>query len=72
MISLVPTPSALERMIAARQALNDPATAAHLRHTRPRIERLLGLGAAGVVTKPFDPIALPDEIRRIVARAGRR
>ena len=32
-----------ELMIAARQALNDPATAAHLRHTRPRIERLLGL-----------------------------
>ncbi len=30
-------------MIAARQALADPATAAHLRHTRPRIERLLGL-----------------------------
>lgn len=32
-----------ELMIAARQALNDPATATHLRHTRPRIERLLGL-----------------------------
>jgi hypothetical protein len=30
-------------MIAARQALSDPVTAAHLRHTRPRIERLLGL-----------------------------
>jgi Transposase DDE domain/Transposase domain (DUF772) len=32
-----------ELMIAARQALADPDTAAHLRHTRPRIERLLGL-----------------------------
>jgi hypothetical protein len=32
-----------ELMVAARQALNDPDTAAHLRHTRPRIERLLGL-----------------------------
>ena len=32
-----------ELMIAARQALADPATAGHLRHTRPRIERLLGL-----------------------------
>ncbi len=30
-------------MIAARQALQDPATAEHLRRTRPRIERLLGL-----------------------------
>ena len=32
-----------ELMIAARQALNDPDTAKHLRHTRPRVERLLGL-----------------------------
>ena len=32
-----------ELMIAARQALQDPATAEHLRRTRPRIERLLGL-----------------------------
>jgi transposase len=32
-----------ELLIAARHALNDPATAEHLRRTRPRIERLLGL-----------------------------
>lgn len=30
-------------LIAARQALDDPETAEHLRRTRPRIERLLGL-----------------------------
>jgi transposase len=32
-----------ELMIAARQALDDPATAEHLRRNRPRVERLLGL-----------------------------
>jgi len=32
-----------ELLLAARQALADPATAEHLRRTRPRIERLLGL-----------------------------
>ena len=32
-----------EFLIAARRALDDPATAEHLRRTRPRIERLLGL-----------------------------
>jgi transposase len=32
-----------ELLIAARQALEDPETAEHLRRTRPRIERLLGL-----------------------------
>jgi transposase len=30
-------------LIAARQALDDPSTAEHLRRTRPRIERLLSL-----------------------------
>jgi DDE family transposase len=30
-------------MIAARQTLRDPVSAEHLRRTRPRIERLLGL-----------------------------
>jgi transposase len=33
-------------LIAARQALDDAETAEHLRRTRPRIERLLGLLAA--------------------------
>jgi hypothetical protein len=32
-----------ELLLAARQALTDPATSEHLRRTRPRIERLLGL-----------------------------
>ena len=32
-----------ELLIAARQALDDPDTAEHLRRTRPRVERLLGL-----------------------------
>ena len=31
------------------------------------IERYLGLGAAGVIRKPFDPMLLPDQIRRIMA-----
>jgi transposase len=32
-----------ELLIAARRALDDPPTAEHLRRTRPRVERLLGL-----------------------------
>jgi DDE family transposase len=32
-----------ELLIAARQALDDPSSAEHLRRTRPRIERLLSL-----------------------------
>jgi CheY-like chemotaxis protein len=29
--------------------------------------RLAGLGAAGVIAKPFDPMRLPDELARILA-----
>ena len=32
-----------ELLIAARRVLQDPPTAEHLRRTRPRVERLLGL-----------------------------
>jgi CheY-like chemotaxis protein len=30
------------------------------------VERYLALGAAGVIKKPFDPMTLPDQVRRIV------
>ncbi|MDH3726386.1 MAG: response regulator [Myxococcales bacterium] len=33
---------------------------------REEISRYLEAGAAGVVHKPFDPMTLPDEIRRIL------
>ena len=34
------------------------------------VERLIGLGAVAVITKPFDPGELPDELRRIWASLG--
>lgn len=33
---------------------------------RVEIERLRGLGAAGVMTKPFDPRTLPADVRALV------
>jgi len=33
-------------------------------------ERLRALGAAGVIAKPFDPMALPAELARILDAAG--
>ncbi len=35
---------------------------------RHEVERYRLLGAAGVLTKPFDPMTLPEEIRSIVER----
>jgi CheY-like chemotaxis protein len=31
------------------------------------VERLRGLGAAGVLAKPFDPMRLPDELAAVLA-----
>lgn len=38
---------------------------------RHEIQRYLGLGAIGVIHKPFDPMTLSDELQAIVARASR-
>ena len=37
---------------------------------RHEVERYRQLGAAGVLTKPFDPMTLPDEVRGIVELRG--
>ncbi len=37
------------------------------RTQRSDIQEYLGLGAIGVIAKPFEPMTLADEIRRIVA-----
>ena len=34
---------------------------------RSEVQQYLDLGARGVISKPFDPMSLPDEIRGIVA-----
>lgn len=34
------------------------------------IERLIAAGAAGVVTKPFDPMKLADQVRNVLARSA--
>jgi CheY-like chemotaxis protein len=33
---------------------------------RQEVEQYMRLGAAGVISKPFDPMKLPEEIRKIV------
>jgi DNA-binding response OmpR family regulator len=35
---------------------------------KPEAERLLALGAAGVIAKPFDPLALPREVAALTRR----
>lgn len=70
---------------ALMPAMDGPATLAALRadprtaaipvvfltgKTQPGdLSRLRGLGAAGVLTKPFDPVALPIQVRAALGRA---
>jgi CheY-like chemotaxis protein len=35
---------------------------------RSDVARYVQMGAAGVIHKPFDPMTLPDEIRRVIGR----
>jgi CheY-like chemotaxis protein len=57
-----------------RRLKQDPATRAipvvflTARSQQAEIERGLALGAAGYIVKPFDALALGDEVRRLVPR----
>lgn len=59
-------PATLTR-IRERQGLTQPPvvfiTARAQTHEQ---ERLLGLGAVGVITKPFDPMKLADQLRELI------
>jgi CheY-like chemotaxis protein len=35
------------------------------------IERLLAMGVTGVLTKPFDPLTLPDQVREVLKKENR-
>ena len=37
---------------------------------RHEIDRYLRMGAAGVITKPFDPMTLPEQIEEILSRVA--
>lgn len=37
---------------------------------RHEIERYVQLGALGVIQKPFDPMTLPDEVRRLLVTSA--
>lgn len=61
---------------ACRQLKKDPKTQRipiiflTARAQQAEMERGMGLGAAGYLTKPFDPMRLAAEIRDILHRAG--
>ncbi len=59
--------AALGELRAAPDLATVPVIFMTARVQRHEVERYLGLGAAGVIQKPFDPMTLPDEVRRLLA-----
>jgi CheY-like chemotaxis protein len=59
--------TALQHLQQQESTTNIPVIFMTAKTQRHEIDRLLSLGARGVIVKPIDPITLPDEIRRLMA-----
>ncbi len=58
-------------LLRAREATADiPVVFLTAKVQQQEVDHYLALGALGVIRKPFDPLVLPDEIRRIAGEAG--
>jgi two-component system, OmpR family, response regulator len=63
-------PSTFERLRESAATRHIPVIFMTAKAQTHELEKLRALGAAGVISKPFDPMALPAEIRAILAKAA--
>ena len=68
MMPNVDGPTTLAELRAAPESAAIPVVFLTAKAQRSEIERLRDLGATGVLTKPFDPMTLADEVLRILDR----
>jgi CheY-like chemotaxis protein len=59
-------PATLEQLRAREDTANIPVVFMTARTQKYEIERFRGLGAAGVIAKPFDPMTLADSVRQYI------
>jgi CheY-like chemotaxis protein len=59
-------PSTLQRMHSDGLALNVPVIFLTAKVGDAERERLISLGASGVLAKPFDPMTLPEQLSQIL------
>jgi two-component system, OmpR family, response regulator len=62
-------PAALERMRNGVLPIQVPVVFLTAKVGESERERLLAQGAVGVIAKPFDPMALPEQLRQILDRS---
>lgn len=64
-------PTVLVAMRSIPELRTTPVVFLTAKVQRSEVDQYLRAGAIGVIQKPFDPMTLPDEIRRLLqARAG--
>jgi CheY-like chemotaxis protein len=59
-------PTTLEKLRELEDGHATPVIFMTAKVQKAEIDRLLSLGVRGLIPKPFDPMALPDEIRGIL------
>jgi len=59
-------PTTLEKLREEPRTAAIPVIFLTARVQQHEVDRYLGLGARGVISKPFDVTSLPDEVRRIL------
>src|SRR4029453_17445075 len=59
-------PSTFEALRLSPQAPRTPVIFLTAKAMASEVDRLKGLGARGVLTKPFDPMTLPAQVRAIL------
>jgi len=60
-------PATLQALRNAPETAHVPVIFLTAKVQRPEVERYLALGALGVLPKPFDPMTLHEEVRRLLA-----
>jgi CheY-like chemotaxis protein len=65
-------PETLQRLVASPDTTSIPVVFITARTQAHEVQRYLALGAAGTIAKPFDPMALAGDVRKLLAasRAG--
>lgn len=66
MMPVTDGPATLAALRAQPETANTPVAFVTARTGRDDVERLLALGACGVVPKPFDPMALAARVRALL------
>jgi CheY-like chemotaxis protein/HPt (histidine-containing phosphotransfer) domain-containing protein len=70
MMPVMDGPATLARLRQNPQTANIPVIFMTARAQRRELEQFKAIGAAGVICKPFDPMTLADELRRLLGAAG--